>query len=88
MNRTDLIERVQELGQLRSKADAQRAVEAALSAIQTGLRSGQRVELVGFGSFSVADTKARTGRNPMTGEPIEIAAGKRVAFKASKRLLG
>ena len=52
------------------------------------LRRGERIEIRGFGTFSVTETKARNGRNPRTGQPVKIPAGRRVRFKPSKTLLG
>jgi len=63
------------------------AADALIDTIAEALRQGDGVELKGFGSFSVVETKARTGRNPRTGKPIKIAAGRRVRFKPSKSLL-
>jgi DNA-binding protein HU-beta len=63
------------------------AADALIEAIASALRRDEPVELKGFGSFSVADTKARAGRNPRTGKPIAIPAGRRVRFKPSKSLL-
>ena len=64
------------------------AVDALFATIGDALRRGETVELTGFGSFSVVGTKARTGRNPRTGEKIAIPPGRRVRFKPSKTLLG
>jgi DNA-binding protein HU-beta len=64
------------------------AADALIDTIADALKRGERVELKGFGSFSVVDTKARTGRNPRTGKPVAIPAGRRVRFKPSKSLLG
>ncbi len=69
-----------------SKAQAAKAVNAVLDAIVTSLQSGEDVSLPGFGSWHVADTKARTGRNPRTGASINIPASKRVAFSAGSKL--
>ena len=69
-----------------SKASAARALDAALNAIQGSLQNGEPVALVGFGTFSVRERGARTGRNPRTGEEIEIAAAKLPAFKPGKAL--
>ncbi len=63
------------------------AAEALIDTIAAALKQGERVELKGFGAFSVVATKARTGRNPRTGKKIDIPAGRRVRFKASKSLL-
>jgi nucleoid DNA-binding protein len=64
------------------------AADALIEAIAEALRRGEPVELKGFGSFSVAETKARAGRSPRTGKPVAIPAGRRVRFKPSKSLLG
>ena len=69
-----------------SKAEAGRAVEATLNAIAGSLAGGDSVSLVGFGTFNVRHRAARTGRNPQTGETIQIAASKSVGFKAGKAL--
>ena len=69
-----------------SKADAARAVDAVFDGITASLKKGDKVSLVGFGTFAVRDRAARTGRNPKTGETIEIAAGKTPGFKAGKAL--
>ena len=68
----------------RSKAEIETVVDSLLGEIGKALRSGERVDLRGFGSFVVKDKKARQGRNPKTGETIQIAARKSAAFKASK----
>lgn len=85
MNKNEFIESVAETAEL-SKADATRAVDAVLSSITDALKKGDGVTLVGFGTFLVRDRDARTGRNPKTGEPIQIAAAKVPAFKAGKAL--
>ena len=69
-----------------SKADAGRAVDAVLDNITKALKSGKSVTFVGFGTFDVRDRAARTGRNPRTGEELQIAAAKNPAFKAGKAL--
>jgi len=69
-----------------SKADAARAVDAVLTSIREALQRGETVNLIGFGSFSVRERAARTGLNPRTKEPIQIAAAKNPAFKAGKAL--
>jgi DNA-binding protein HU-beta len=69
-----------------SKAAAARAVNGAIDAIVKALKKGDRLILPGFGSFSVAKRKARTGRNPQTGKPIKIAAKKVAKFKAGAAL--
>ena len=85
MNKQELIEIVAENVDL-SKAAAGRAVDSILDAITKALSNGDQVTLVGFGTFLVRDRAARTGRNPKTGEPIQIAAAKNPAFKAGKAL--
>ena len=85
MNKGDLIEAVAAGANL-SKADASRAVDAVLDGITGALKSGGSVSLVGFGTFSVKARAARQGRNPRTGETIQIAASKVPGFKAGKAL--
>ena len=85
MNKTDMIAHIAFNADI-SKADAARALEATTEAITTTLKKGGAVSLVGFGSFSVSKRAARTGRNPRTGEPVEIAASTSVAFKPAKAL--
>ncbi|MBV1870843.1 MAG: HU family DNA-binding protein, partial [Gammaproteobacteria bacterium] len=69
-----------------SKAAAGRALDAMTDTITNALKDGDQVVLVGFGAFSVKERAARTGRNPQTGEPIEIAAAKVPSFKPGKAL--
>ena len=69
-----------------NKAQAGRAVEAVLDSITEALASGDEVRLTGFGNFRVTQTAARTGRNPRTGETLNIPAGKRPTFTAGSRL--
>jgi DNA-binding protein HU-beta len=69
-----------------NKAQAGRAVDAVLSSIESALKSGEEVRLTGFGSFRVTQTKARQGRNPRTGQSINIPAGRRPAFSPGSRL--
>lgn len=85
MNKTDLINKVAELTEL-SKKDATKAVDAVFDAISEALQNGDKVQLVGFGNFEVRERSARKGRNPQTGEEIEIAASKTPAFKPGKSL--
>ena len=85
MNKGDLIEAVAAGANL-SKADASRAVDAVLGGITGALKNGGSVSLVGFGTFSVKSRAARLGRNPRTGETIQIAASKVPGFKAGKAL--
>ena len=85
MNKNELVSSVATEAGL-SRADATRAVDAVFSCITDALKQGQEVRLVGFGTFLVADRAASTGRNPRTGESIEIAASKQPKFKAGKTL--
>ena len=85
MNKNDLVSAVAGHAQL-SKADAGRAVDALFASIEAALTSGDEVRIVGFGSFSVAHRAASTGRNPRTGEAIQIAASKQPKFKAGAPL--
>ena len=85
MNKNDLVAAVSGAAGL-SKADAARAVECVFDAITDSLRSGDEVRLVGFGTFSVANRKASEGRNPRTGEKIQIPASRQPKFKAGKAL--
>lgn len=87
MNKAELVQAVQKsLGKDTSKAQAERAVDAVVESIKTGLKKDQAVQLVGFGTFKVAARKARTGVNPKTGEKIKIKASKSVKFAAGKDL--
>ncbi len=85
MNKTDLISKVAESAEL-SKKDATKAVDAVFDAISEALQNGDKVQLVGFGNFEVRERAARKGRNPQTGEEIEIAASKMPAFRPGKSL--
>ena len=85
MNKTELIEKIAAGAEL-DKAKAKKALEATLDAIKNALVEGDSVQLIGFGSFEVRERAARTGRNPHTGETIEIAAAKVPAFKPGKVL--
>ncbi len=85
MNKGDLIENVAEEAGL-SKADAGRAVDAVVGAVTKALSGGSQVSLVGFGTFSVKKRAARQGRNPRTGETIQIKASNVPGFKAGKAL--
>ncbi|WP_019534069.1 HU family DNA-binding protein [Paenibacillus ginsengihumi] len=85
MNKTDLINKVAEVTEL-SKKDATKAVEAVFDAISEALQAGDKVQLVGFGNFEVRERSARKGRNPQTGEEIEIPSSKVPAFKPGKAL--
>jgi len=83
MTKADLIDNIAS-GTGLSKADAGRALDAALDSIKKSLKKGQKVTLVGFGTFSIAKRKARKGRNPRTGEEIKIAASKTPKFTAGR----
>ncbi|AUB78014.1 MULTISPECIES: HU family DNA-binding protein [Spiribacter] len=85
MNKSELIDAVAESADL-SKADATKAVDAFASTVTDALNQGDQVTLVGFGTFTVRERAARTGRNPRTGESINIAASKVPGFKAGKAL--
>ncbi len=85
MNKTQLIDAMAEKSGL-NKADSKRALEAFIGATTDALKADDRVALVGFGSFSVNERAARTGRNPKTGAAIQIAAKKVVKFKAGADL--
>ncbi len=85
MNKNDLVSKVAESADI-SKQKAASAVDAVIEAIKSSLKSGDDVRLVGFGTFSVSQRAATTGRNPRTGEPIEIPASKQPKFKAGKDL--
>jgi DNA-binding protein HU-beta len=85
MNKQELVEAIASNAEL-TKADAKKALDAFISATTAALKKGDRLALVGFGSFSVADRAARTGRNPQTGKEIKIAAKKVVRFKAGADL--
>lgn len=85
MNKSELYTKVAEATSL-SKADACRAVDALFAAVTESLKQGEAVSIAGFGNFDVRQRAARTGRNPRTGETIEIAASNTPAFKAGKAL--
>jgi len=85
MNKTELINSVAEATEL-SKKDATKAVDAVFASIQDSLSKGEKVSLIGFGNFEVRERAARKGRNPQTGEEIDIAASKVPAFKPGKAL--
>lgn len=85
MNKTDLVNAVAEKSEL-SKKDAAKAVDAVFQTVMDSLSEGERVQIIGFGNFEVRDRAARKGRNPQTGEEIQIPASKVPAFKAGKAL--
>ncbi|MEG2359731.1 HU family DNA-binding protein [Acinetobacter sp.] len=85
MNKSELIDAIADKGGL-SKADAGKALDAAIASVTEALKAGDSVTLVGFGTFSVKERAARTGRNPQTGATLEIKASKVPSFKAGKGL--
>jgi len=85
VNKSELISAIAENSNL-TKADSGRALDAMISAITDSLKNGEPVTLIGFGTFEVRDRAARSGRNPRTGETIQISASKNPAFKAGKAL--
>lgn len=85
MNKTDLIEHIAHNADI-SKAAAARSLDATIAAVKSTLKKGGTVSLVGFGTFSVNKRAARTGRNPRTGEAVEIKAAKVPKFTAGKAL--
>jgi DNA-binding protein HU-beta len=87
MNKAELVAAVQKtLGKDVPRAQAERALDAVIEGVKTGLKKDQAVQLVGFGTFRVAVRKARIGVNPKTGEKIKIKASKGVKFSAGKDL--
>jgi DNA-binding protein HU-beta len=87
MNKAELIDAIASKAEI-SKVDAKKALDAFVDATAAALKKGDRVALVGFGSFSVSSRAARKGRNPQTGKEIKIAAKKVVKFKAGSELSG
>ncbi|CAH9019016.1 HU family DNA-binding protein [Candidatus Nitrosacidococcus sp. I8] len=85
MNKTELIDAISKKGDLK-KTETARVVDSIIEAITDTLSRGEQVVLIGFGTFSVRDRAARTGRNPQTGEEIKIKASKNPVFKAGKTL--
>ena len=85
MNKNELIAAMAEKSGL-SKKDSAAALEAFTASVEEQLKAGDKVQLVGFGSFEVKERAARTGINPQTKQPVEIAASKAPAFKAGKAL--
>ncbi|MFC4077418.1 HU family DNA-binding protein [Salinithrix halophila] len=85
MNKTELIDRVSEATG-KTKKETTQLVEAVISTISESLQKGEKVSLIGFGNFEVRERAARTGRNPQTGESIQIQASKVPAFKPGKQL--
>ncbi len=86
MNKAELIEKVAEKSGL-SKSDADKALGTILNTIADAVATGEKVTLIGFGTFSVSERAAREGRNPQTGETMQIPAKKVVKFKAGSKLL-
>jgi len=85
VNKSELITKVAEITEL-PKKDATKAVDGVLQAISEALQNGERVQLIGFGNFEVRERSARKGRNPQTGEEIDIPASKVPAFRPGKAL--
>ncbi len=85
MNKTELVANVAEKAGL-TKKDAEKALGAVIESIEEALVEGDKIQLIGFGTFEVKDRAARTGRNPQTGKEIEIAASRNPVFKAGKAL--
>ncbi len=85
MNKSELIDAIADSADI-SKAAAGRAVDAVVESVTNALKGGDQVTLIGFGTFSVKDRAARTGRNPQTGAEIQIKAAKIPSFKAGKAL--
>ena len=83
MNKGDLVEKISEVAGL-TKKDSEAAINAFVDTIQEALKKWEKVAIAGFGTFDVSTRKARTGRNPQTGEEIKIAASKAPKFKAGK----
>ena len=87
MNKSELIKAMAASGEI-SQNEAKAALDSLIDVVGQTLAKGEKVELVGFGSFEVRDRAARTGRNPKTGEEIQIAAAKTPAFRPGKTLKG
>ncbi|MEZ7872684.1 MAG: HU family DNA-binding protein [Eubacteriales bacterium] len=85
MNKTELVAAVQEATQLKKK-DAEAAVVAFVDTVKEALKKGEKVQLIGFGTFESKERPARVARNPRTGEEIKVEASKAPVFKASKAL--
>ena len=85
MNKTELVAAMAEKAQI-SKKDAEAALKAFTDVVAEELKKGEKIQLVGFGTFEVSERAARTGRNPQTGEEMNIAASKAPKFKAGKAL--
>lgn len=87
MNKKDLIRSIAESAQV-SRTTAERGLNGLLAALESAMKEGQRVTVVGFGSFSVVERAPRTGRNPKTGEMVPIPSRRVVRFRAGKELAG
>ena len=85
MNKTELVAAISEKTEL-TKKDSEKALKALIDVVAEELKKGEKVQLVGFGTFEVSERAARTGKNPQTGAGIKIAAGKDPKFKAGKAL--
>lgn len=85
MNKTELIAAIAEQAEI-SKKDAEKALKAFVDVVTEQLKEGEKVQLVGFGTFEVSERAAREGRNPQTGKTMKIAACKAPKFKAGKAL--
>lgn len=85
MNKQEMVSNLAEKAGI-TKADAQKALDGVIKIISNELKDGGNVTLTGFGSFSVTERKARTGRNPQNGDPIDIPAARVPKFKAGKNL--
>ena len=85
MNKTDLVSEVASKAGM-TKKDAEQVINAFFAVVQDALKGGDKVQLIGFGTFETRDRKARKGRNPQTGEEINIPASRVPAFKAGKAL--
>jgi len=85
MNKAELIDRIAKDSKI-TKAEAYRAIDSFIESITKALKKGEKTSLVGFGTFSTSKRKARTGRNPQTGEPIKIPAKRVPKFTAGKSL--
>ncbi len=85
MTKTEIVKSIQKNAGL-TREQANKALEAVLNSVADGVVNGEAVQIVGFGTFSVTERAARTGRNPATGEAIEIPASRNVHFKSGKGL--
>ena len=85
MNKTELVAAMAEKAEL-SKKDSEKALKAFIDVVSEELQKGEKIQLVGFGTFEVSERAARTGKNPQTGKAIKIAASNAPKFKAGKAL--